>query len=265
MALNKLKKLVNPLITYLGRRKEKVNFNDSPIMIGGCGRSGTTLLLSIIGAHPNIYAFPKETGTFINWYKSVQYFFKNAKGEADQVPRLDKFYRLILKCNIPDDVTRWCEKTPKNIRYLDKILSYFTEDLKFIHIIRDGRDVMLSHHPNAPDKYWVSPERWINDVRKGLKYEDHPQVLTIKYENLVLNYEEKIEKICTFINEECTEELYSYFKHTNVQKTNAWYNKAQQIHTDSVKKWEKEKNKDRVEEVMKNDEVVKLLDRLDYL
>ncbi|GAB6099416.1 sulfotransferase [Halanaerocella petrolearia] len=265
MALNGFKKLINPVITYLGRKKERAKFSDTPIMVFGCGRSGTTLLLSIIGAHPNIYAFPKETGVFINWYNEVQYLFKNEKGQGDKVPRLDKFYRLILKYDISNNVTRWCEKTPKNIRYLDKILDYFNEDIKLIHIVRDGRDVTLSRHPNAPDKYWVKPERWVNDVKKGLEYKDHSQVLTIKYENLVLNYEETIEKLCDFINEECTEELYSYFEHTNVQKTNAWYDKAQQVHSKSVEKWKKEENQERVAEVMQNDEVVKLLDELNYL
>lgn len=265
VGLNEFKKVINPIVTYLGKKKETNKFSDMPIMICGCGRSGTTLLLSIIGAHPNIYAFPKETGVFINWYDEVQYFFKNDKGNASQVPRLDKFYRLLLKYDIPNQVTRWCEKTPKNIRYLDKILNYFEEEIKIIHIIRDGRDVMLSKHPNAPDKYWVSPERWINDVKKGLEYKEHSQMLTLKYENLVTDYEETIEKICDFINEDCTEELYSYFKHTNVQKTNAWYDKAQKIHSNSIEKWKKEENQARVEEVMENKEVVELLKELDYL
>jgi hypothetical protein len=35
-----------------------------PIIIGGCARSGTTLLLSVLSCHPNIYAIPDETYTF---------------------------------------------------------------------------------------------------------------------------------------------------------------------------------------------------------
>ena len=33
----------------------------SPIVIGGCARSGTTLLLSVLSCHPNVYAIPVET------------------------------------------------------------------------------------------------------------------------------------------------------------------------------------------------------------
>lgn len=35
--------------------------NKNPLFIGGGGRSGTTLLLSLISVHPDIYAIPYET------------------------------------------------------------------------------------------------------------------------------------------------------------------------------------------------------------
>lgn len=37
---------------------------EKPIVIGGCGRSGTTLLLSILGAHPDIFALASELYPF---------------------------------------------------------------------------------------------------------------------------------------------------------------------------------------------------------
>jgi hypothetical protein len=265
MALSPIKKIFNPVLTGLGTVKEKSKFVDAPIIIGGCGRSGTTLLLSIIGAHPNIYSFPEELGVFIEWNDRVQYLWEFDKGVSEQTPRLDRFYRSILKYNIPNDVTRWCEKSPGNVRYFGDILDYFEEDVYLIHIIRDGRDVMLSEHPSKPGSYWINPERWISDVKDGLKYKDHPQVLTIKYENLILEYQTTIEKICDFVKEQCTAELDSYFEHTTVQDNSAWYDKAGKIHSKSIEKWKKEENKERVEEIMANDEVVELLDELDYL
>ena len=261
MTLSFFKKLFNPLVIKLGRKKEENNFTDMPIMIGGCGRSGTTLLLSIIGAHPNIFSFPTEVGTFLEWHDALSLFSTNNK----EVPRLDRFYRAILKNKIPENVTRWCEKTPGHVRHFGEILDYFNDNVKLIHLVRDGRDVMLSKHPSNPDEYWVSPKRWVNDVKAGLKYKDHPQVLTIKYEDLILSYDETVEIICDFINEECTEELYSYLNHTNVKDNNAWHNGAKKLHTKSVEKWKKEENKERVEEVMKNDEVKALLKELNYL
>lgn len=265
MALSPIKKTFNPILTSLGKVKENIKFTDTPIIIGGCGRSGTTLLLSIIGAHPNIYSFPQELGTFIEWNDSVQYFWDLDKGQGNQVPRLDRFYRSMLKYNIPNDVTRWCEKSPGNVRYFGEILDYFDEDVYLIHIVRDGRDVMLSEHPSDPNTYWVSPERWVSDVKDGLKYKDHPQVLTVKYEDLILNYQQTINKICDFINEKCTSEMDNYFEHTTVKNNSAWYDKAGKIHSNSIEKWKKEENKSRVAEVMNYDGVEKLLKELNYL
>ncbi|MGM0369641.1 MAG: sulfotransferase family protein [Bacillota bacterium] len=260
MALNFLKKMVNPLINYWGEKKVESEFSDTPIMIGGCGRSGTTLLLSIIGAHPNIFALPQESTTFANW-KRV-----NEDKEVSLEPeRFDRFYRMFLLNRITSQVTRWCEKTPRNVLYFKEILDYFDSQIKLIHIIRDGRDVMLSQHPVEPDRYWVNPKRWVRDVKAGLKFKEHPQVLTIKYEDLILEYESTIEKICEFIDEECTAELYNWFKNTNVKKSKAWSKSESKIHSRSIAKWKRTENETRVEEIMKNEEVVQLLEKLNYI
>ncbi|MFW6265995.1 MAG: sulfotransferase family protein [Halanaerobiales bacterium] len=250
MALNAFKKIVNPVINYLGRKKFDSKFENDPIIIGGCGRSGTTLLLSIISAHPNIFAFPREIGIFSEWHKGR--------------PRLDRLYRYVLIHKIPNECNRWCEKTPANVRYFDRILDYFQGKVKLIHIVRDGRDVMLSRHPKDPDKYWVSPERWVNDVKAGLKFKENSRVLTIKYENLIMNFKVSLEKICDFIDEECREELYNWHDNTAVKKNEAWGGSVKELHAESIGKYKKPENRKRVKEVMKNEKVVELLKELNY-
>lgn len=250
MALNIIKKATNPLINYLGKKKIDGKFSKDPIIIGGCGRSGTTLLLSIISAHPEIFAFPKEIAVFSEWHHGK--------------PRLDRFYRYILFNKIPNDKKRWCEKTPANVRYFDKILSYFNNNVKLIHIIRDGRDVMLSQHPKNPDKYWVSPKRWVNDVKAGLKFKDHPNVFTMKYENLILNYSEVVKEICDFIGEDFTGELKDWYDNTAVKENRAWDGKVKKLHSNSIAKYKYTSDTDRMKEIMSKKEVVKLLEKLNY-
>ncbi len=261
MALNPFKRLVNPVINYLGAKKEEKVFSQPPILIGGCGRSGTTLLLSILGAHPHIFALEKEATTFANW-KEVN---TGAEPLEYQPERLDRFYRQLLFSRINDSVTRWCEKTPRNVLYFDKILDYFAGQVKLIHIIRDGRDVMLSQHPTEPDKYWVSPERWVRDVKTGFEFREHPQVLTVKYEDLVLAYQQTVTEMCEFIGEEYTVELQEWSQNTNVQDSKAWSAGVKRLHTQSVGKWKRAENEARVKEVMEHPEVVDLLAELDYL
>lgn len=250
MSLNILKKATNPIINYLGKKKIEGKFNKAPIIIGGCGRSGTTLLLSIISAHPEIFTFPKEIAAFSDWH--------------NEKPRMDRFYRYILLNKISEDKKRWCEKTPANVRYFDKILSYFNNNVKLIHIIRDGRDVMLSKHPKDSSQYWVSPERWVNDVKAGLEFKDHPNVFTLKYENLILNYTEVVKKLCSFIDENFTEELKDWYDNTKVKKNEAWDGKVKKLHSNSIAKYKNTSDTHRMKQIMSNKDVVNLLKKLDY-
>ena len=151
----------NPMINALGRWKERRNFTRDPILIGGCGRSGTTLLLAILSAHPNIFAFSRELVAVVDW--------KPADNDPDSLEpaRLDRLYRELLWRRIPPSAQRWCEKTPRNVHHIDKILDFWPNS-RFFHIVRDPRDVLTSRHPTRPDEYWVSPERWVRDVRAGL-------------------------------------------------------------------------------------------------
>lgn len=246
------KALISPTITKLGKKKARKHFTKKPIMIVGCGRSGTTLLLSILGAHPHIFAIPKETTAFAHW------------NNKNQPKRLDRLYREFIFNKISNTATRWCEKTPNHVRQIGRIMDYFDGEVQFIHLIRDGRDVMLSRHPSSRRDYWITPLRWVQDVKAGLEYQGHSNVLTVYYENLVLHYNKTIENICNFIGETCTEEMYHWFDHTNVKRNSAWQNGLQNLHAQSVGKWQKPENKEKVAEISSDREVQKLLQTLGY-
>ena len=173
-------------------KKELRQFTSSPILIGGCGRSGTTLLLSMLSAHPRIFCIAEETMAFCPtaYHETVDL---NAPFEVEN------FYNSYFPDNIPESCDRWCEKTPKNILYFDRIISHFGGNVKLINIVRDGRDVILSKHPTNKSTYWVDPDRWINEVKIGLNYENHPKVFTVRYEDLILDYENSMSSICEFL------------------------------------------------------------------
>lgn len=163
--------------------------------------------------------------------------------------RIDRLYRSLILYRIPKSAIRWCEKTPRNVHELDQIESYFKGNFRFIHLVRDGRDVILSKHPTSREKYWVSPERWMNDVSAGLAAREHPNVLTVKYEDLIQDFEKSVREICTFLNLELSKEMLDWHAHATVTRNNALYSKIQQINTSSIGKWKGDKNKERVEEL----------------
>lgn len=242
--------LTSPVINYLGQSKEQQHFSREPIVIGGCARSGTSLLLSILSAHPAIHAIPVETDAFTEW------------NSAGQPIRMDRLYRQLLIHSIKPSATRWCEKRPYNVRFISEILKYYREKVKFIHIIRDPRAVCTSIHPNKPTDYWVSPDRYIHDVTLGLAFEKHPAVFTLKYEELISQTETVIQRLCEFMEEPFHESMKNWYEHATIRKNKAWFNSLQGIQAD--RGWGDPQHQQRVNELMNSPEMRQLMVRLGY-
>lgn len=245
------------LVNALGSRYEN-RFQEAPVFIGGCGRSGTTLLLSVLSAHNRLFCHPKELGLF----NKRQDVLKQGKKDLSRKHRMHLSFILN---RIPKTATRWVEKSPSNIKHIPKIDTYTDGQFKFIQILRDGRDVILSRHPTAPDRYWVDPERWINDVTVGLTWINDPRVHTIKYEDLLSNYEATIRGICDHIGIETSPEILNWHEHARVTENRAFFSKVQPLTTSSIGKWREPKNAKRVAELTDKPEAVALLKQLGYM
>lgn len=177
--------------------------SERPIIIGGCGRSGTSMLLAILSCHPEIAAIDGETHVF-------------CPTGYTRHPVLSSPFRpniladILINRDIPASCTRWCEKTPKNILFVARILDYLDSAARFIHMVRDGRDVVTSRRATEPDKLHITPARWIEDVEAGKLYDDHPQVYVLKYESLVTNYRESLMNLCRFLELEYSAKFMDY-------------------------------------------------------
>lgn len=245
----------SPLIVYLGRWKEMRVFSKSPIFIGGCGRSGTTLLLSILSAHSEIFGIPNETDAFTSWK-----VLKNGK----KVPaRWDRLYRAILLARIPSSKKRWCEKRPANIHFIQEILSCFPHS-KFLFIVRDPRAVCTSRHPSLSDSYWISIDRYVDDVAAGLSQLHHPSVLLIRYEDLVLNTSVEIRKICGFLEIQFSREIENWFDNTSVRQNRALFSDMEPINQESLYKWQQPEHVLRIEQIVSDSRVKILAKNLGY-
>jgi len=229
-----------------------------PIFIGGCGRSGTTLLLSILSSHPSIYSIPFETYAFC-W---SDYFEENPRDR--ETFDMYKIYNALLSDNEALNRKRWCEKSPKNIRRVSEILDYFGEVARFINIVRDGRDVVTSKNPRKPDEYWVTPERWINDVSCGLEYENYSQLITVRYEDLIQEPEGTLRNICDFLGVEYATEFNDYPESATLKTSRAWFDKASGLHKKSIKKWNLVEHKRIVEKLLSYEKAKKLLSLYNY-
>lgn len=239
-----------------------------PIIIGGCARSGTTLMRVMLDTHPNIYCGPESnlftpirirTGKRIkelSWRfgvseKDIRIMLDDSKCLSEFIERF--FNHLI----IIQGKKRWGEKTPTNVLRLCYIFRHFPHS-KFIHLIRDGRDVACSLR-NFPKSKIVDGkiipvdsnnpldeciERWVHDVKAGRRWAGDPRYLEVKYENLVLKAEEAMKKVLDFVGEPYDERVLRYYEVKGSTRDASKFPQnveaTQPLYTQSMGRWKRE-------------------------
>lgn len=240
---------------------------DSPILIGGSGRSGTTLLYRMIHSHPNI-ALGLETNFFTQTPYILQYFplprhivssdtfvqlidstHRMDKQEIQEIVRnsmsyphfIENFFHSYMK---KKEKIRWGDKTPQNIYHLDFIRKHFPHST-FIHIIRDGRDVACSFR-NSGNKTWPEcVQAWINAIQAGLNYRHEPWFLEIRYEDLVYHPHRELGRIFQLIDEPEDYSVINHFQRDELKYLEGFSihdNVFQNVNAKSIGRWKKEIN-----------------------
>ncbi|MCA9293952.1 MAG: sulfotransferase [Phycisphaerales bacterium] len=200
--------------------------NDPAVFIGGCGRSGTTLLREMLNRHPAIACGP-ETAFLcdlinprriaVEWELDPSRVERMAKDAPSLISFCERFFRAHAE---REKKPRWADKTPRNVRALPKILSAFPYG-KFIHCVRDGRDVACSlrNHPRETVRHGKvvaarvnrpirnGAMRWFHDTSAGMAFLAHPRCLEVRYERLVTDTEAVLREVCTFIEEPFDERM----------------------------------------------------------
>lgn len=254
--LKKILILKKITVFFFNQRKFFSKFTHPPILICGCARSGTTLLLSILDAHPNIQTIDFETAVFARRRKH--------QPGLNYLVNISSISHILKKQTMKTTANRWCEKTPANIRYIPDILREFKNEVRIIHLVRDGRDVITSYHPSSPDSYWVSPERWVEEVSFGLRFQHLAQVHTVKYEELVSNFEKTITKILNFLELEFDHRLLEFYKNTGIKESHAWNGVIKPVHSQSIQRWKSPQFRDRISQLYKLEKPYHLFEKLDY-
>jgi len=211
----------------LVRRLRERKRPPAPFVVG-VNRSGTTLLRMMLDAHPEL-TIPPEThfipevirranheNTRRRLIRSITRHprwgdFGLDEGEfrarAKQVRPLTAsgaircFYELYAD---KQGKPRWGDKTPRYMRAMPRIARALPE-VRFIHLIRDGRDVALSQRERVIDGETVTmaamAERWqrrIVAAREGAADIKPDAYLEVRYEDLVTDTEGTLRRICEF-------------------------------------------------------------------
>lgn len=210
------------------------------IFIVGVGRSGTSLLQSILNAHAEI-AFLPETQFFRNYVASKQAVtadlttfktilkadisFQRARIDTDDLlvdfsqdtfTTIEAYKSLLTKYLSRKNKTIVGDKDPRNIDYLPILHQHFPE-AKIIHIYRDPRDVVLSKTKaawSAHRPFWLHAiigQHQLNRGRKiGKMLYGERFFFEIKYENLIRQPEQTIQGLCVYLNVEYQSQMMDF-------------------------------------------------------
>jgi hypothetical protein len=213
--------------------KEMSAGNDGPIFVGGAGRSGTTLIRVMLDSHPRICCGPelkalpaiaKQYQLLTGTHRPVMESYGNTLSDVQHCFRafiegLAKNFRRA------EGKPRWAEKTPHNVLYMVPLGEIFPE-ARFIHLLRDGRDVTCS----LMTMDWVDPSTgrkvdyvetmtgaaryWRDVVTEARQQAAHPsltgRVLEVRYEALVTEPAATMRQVLEFVGEEWDEAVLSY-------------------------------------------------------
>jgi Sulfotransferase family len=215
----------------------------APFVVG-MNRSGTTLLRMMLDAHPEL-VIPPETHFAPDLIRATRargakpadvlaamkahrewedFSFSDAETCAwlegldglDPGPALRAFYEA---CAARAGKPRWGDKTPRYVLKMPLIQSALPE-ARFIHVIRDGRDVALSvldRTVKDVDAAEVA-RRWRRKIERAR--EDAPRLdhyLEVRYEDLVADPRGALERVCEFVELPFDEAMLSYHERSGAR------------------------------------------------
>jgi hypothetical protein len=228
-----------------------IRLDERPIFVTGSERSGTTLVMAILGCHPRL-AVPE-----VSWYypRFRPYLFTYgdlSRHENFQVLCHEMAYGLrspfwdmrvdhatfgdeimalaqtreqsfaavfwaMLERNARDvGKPRWGEKTPYNLFYIEQILQDFP-NAQFVFIYRDGRDASAEFLESSfgPTNIYCAAELWRmgqQAVKPWRARLRDDQWFDIKYEDFVRAPVPILKRLCDYLGERYTDELLSFYQ-----------------------------------------------------
>jgi hypothetical protein len=213
-----------------------------PFFIVGFQRSGTTMLRLMLNAHSRL-AVPFESDFIPKYFRRLDRY-GDLRNQANVARLLDDIAEepfVRRGALIPDrqrvlearpesyaalvdaifgafahhhGKPRWGDKDPDNLQAMDVLWKLFP-GCRFVHIVRDGRDVALSLRSidwgsrNLPRV----AQRWAHGVAQARRIGNvlgDRHYLEVRYESLVTSPADELQSICRFLGEPFEPQMLDY-------------------------------------------------------
>ncbi|MEG5173366.1 sulfotransferase [Microcoleus sp. B3-D7] len=208
------------------------------IFLVGSPRSGTTMLQSLLAAHPEVISFPESKFFHYLLYKKfagklpgrMEAFFKDEISRPELLQDFDDSQTVATKVSwfvgvldglaAEQNKSIWLEKTPEHIYFIEDI-QRLLPDAKFIHILRNSMDTIASLHEatrNSHDLWGPGWDlnhcihRWKEAMLISYKYAKNSNHILVKYEEILDNKVKKLEEICDFMKIEYDEIMLEFYQ-----------------------------------------------------
>ncbi len=226
-----------------------------PIVVGGCHRSGTTLVRRILNAHSHIFC-GAEVKFFRDFYGHYNVddiahlrFSQTVRSIVDDSVLLREwgrmYVRLLRQATKREHKRRWADKNPENVLYLPQWESLLGKRWLYLHVVRNPLDVLASIDEVGFDL--TIPRDWtgrIEHVRRymelGMNYaETHPQrACVVVYEKLVANPKETLAEMMHFLGERSEQSQLDFSRQKHVSGIeDPKIEQTTTIHKSSVGRW----------------------------
>ncbi|MGL5853446.1 MAG: sulfotransferase family protein [Phycicoccus sp.] len=183
--------------------------SNRPIFVVGCQRSGTTMLRLMLDSHRRISCGPEtrflegfEPILGSDWKRLSQYGFT----QEEWALRMRGFVESVLGDYARSKgKERWADKTPRYALKLPLVMRIFP-DAQVVHVIRDARDVAVSHRKRFG--YWscvkstVKWPRYVGTVRAAARELPADTYREVRYEELVGAPEATMRGLLEWLGEE---------------------------------------------------------------
>lgn len=143
----------------------------------------------------------------------------------------------------------WLCKASGNVHFLPEIEKYFGDDAYFLHLVRDGRDVMTSYVRAVVGektsyhigKQWAEEQQLCVDLQQRTPKN---RFLSIRYEDILDKPTDELQRICAWLNIEFKPSMLNFHESDEAVKTadkgQLWTNLTKPLMKDNKNKWERE-------------------------